>query len=208
MTVVEGPKSGNIVTRIQNILLKPADEWGVIDGEPATIQGLFTGYAAILALIPAVAILLGHLLLGFFNPIGALLSGAVQAVLVYALSLGTVYATGLAIEALAPNFDAAKDRTQAMKVAVYANTATWVGCILLFIPFLGFLIALAGFGYTCYLVFLGVGKVVKPPADKAVGLAAVACVIEFVIFCVAGWIVAIVGAMAFFGAAITSAAAH
>ena len=55
MTVVDGPKSTGIVVRVQNILLHPKQEWDVIDGESATVQSLFLGYACILAAIPAIA---------------------------------------------------------------------------------------------------------------------------------------------------------
>ena len=51
MAVVEGPRSASLISRVQNILMKPAAEWDVIDGEAATIPGLFTGYACILAAI-------------------------------------------------------------------------------------------------------------------------------------------------------------
>ncbi len=42
----------SIVQRAKNIIIKPADEWNVIAGEPATVGGLFTGYAMILAAFP------------------------------------------------------------------------------------------------------------------------------------------------------------
>ena len=45
----------SIVARAKNIILNPTDEWNVIAGEPATVGGLFTGYAMILAAIPLAA---------------------------------------------------------------------------------------------------------------------------------------------------------
>ena len=60
MTVVEGPKSVSLIARVQGILLRPTAEWDVIAGETATIPGLFTGYACILAAIgPIVGALWG-----------------------------------------------------------------------------------------------------------------------------------------------------
>ena len=41
----------SLIDRAKNILLTPKTEWPVIAAEPATAQGLFTGYAAILALL-------------------------------------------------------------------------------------------------------------------------------------------------------------
>ena len=54
----------SIVQRAKNIILKPSDEWNVIASEPATIRGLFTGYAAPLELIPLVSTILFTGLLG------------------------------------------------------------------------------------------------------------------------------------------------
>ena len=62
MSVVETPNPSNIISRAMNILLKPKTEWDVIDGEAATEQGLFLGYAAILAAIPAIAQIVNALL--------------------------------------------------------------------------------------------------------------------------------------------------
>ena len=41
----------SLVSRVQNMLLKPKAEWGVIDAEPATVQGIYTSYVMILAAI-------------------------------------------------------------------------------------------------------------------------------------------------------------
>ncbi len=54
----------SIVDRAKNIILKPAEEWNVIAAEPETVSNLFTSYAVILALIPAIIGLLASLLIG------------------------------------------------------------------------------------------------------------------------------------------------
>ena len=63
MSVVGGSASTGLIARVQNILMKPAAEWDVIDGEPATVGGLYTGYACILAAIPAIASVIGSFFL-------------------------------------------------------------------------------------------------------------------------------------------------
>ena len=55
----------SIVDRVKNILLQPAREWEVIDGEAETIGGLYRRYIIPLAAIPAVAGLIGMLAFGF-----------------------------------------------------------------------------------------------------------------------------------------------
>ena len=202
MSVVEGgPTTSNLVQRVQNILLKPAAEWAVIDGEPATPQGLMTGYACILAAIPAVAGFLGQFLFTH-----SLIGGAIFAVLGYVLSLVAVYVESIIINALAPSFGATANPTQALKAAVYANTAAWVAGVANIIPILGGLIALAGFAYSCYLLYLGLGVVMKTPADKSVGYTVVSIVAYIVLFGVAFWITAAVVAMFVASAAITAGA--
>ena len=202
MSVVEGgPATSNLVQRVQNILLKPAAEWAVIDGEPATPQGLMTGYACILAAIPAVAGFLGQFLFTH-----SLIGGAIFAVLGYVLSLVAVYVESIIINALAPSFGATANPTQALKAAVYANTAAWVAGVANIIPILGGLIALVGFAYSCYLLYLGLGVVMKGPADKLVGYTVVSIVAYIVLFGVAFWITAAVVAMFVASAAITAGA--
>lgn len=194
MTVVGGggaARSG-LVTRIKNILLSPKAEWEVIDVEPATVGGLYSGYIAILALIPAViglivtlafASMLGSMGGGLFgasivtSPIFAVLSAVVG----YVLSLIMVYVLAVIIDALAPTFGTEKNRLQALKVAAYSATAIWVAAIALIVPVLGFLILLAGAVYTACLMYLGLIAVMKAPADKAMGYTIVTIIIGIVI---------------------------
>ncbi len=214
MSVVGGSASTGLIARIQNILLKPASEWDVIAGETATVPGLFTGYAMLVALLPAIGGILGALMTGlvFHSPLGttvALVGGIIGAVIGYVLNLVVVFVFALIIDALAGTFGATANRLQATKVAVYSTTASWVAGFFSFVPVIGFLLALAGFGYTCYLAYLGIAKVMKPPADKAVAYAAVAIVINVVIFFVALMILAIISGIVIAmmaGAAMTAAA--
>jgi len=66
MSVIDpGPaSSASLVARVQAILLQPKTEWDKIDGEPATIQGLYVGYVCILAAIPVIAGLIGNTVFG------------------------------------------------------------------------------------------------------------------------------------------------
>ncbi|MFO1012558.1 MAG: Yip1 family protein [Caulobacteraceae bacterium] len=202
MSVVEGgPNPAGIIARAQGILLKPNEEWDKIAAEPATIQSLFVGYAAILAALPALTGLLGGLI--FMHNIFA---GLATALVGYALGLGAVFALGYIADALAPSFGAEKNLIQAMKLVVYSWTATWVAGILSFIPVLGGLISLVGFGYGCYLLYLGVPKVMKAPADKAVTYTVVIIVAGIVLYaCIVGITAAVLGMVA--AASIASAVA-
>lgn len=205
MSVVGGSANAGLVARVQNILMKPAAEWDVIDGEPATVGGLYTGYACILAAIPAIASVIGSFFLLHY---GALLL-VVSLVLSYVLSLVGIFVIALIIDALAPSFGAQKSQIQALKLVVYSYTASWVAGIALIIPVLGGLIALVGWVYTLYILYLGLPKLMKSPADKTVGYFVVSLVVAIVVYgliaIIAGMIIGmlLVGAVAAGGAAMS-----
>jgi|SRR5579862_685171 len=204
MSVVGGSASTGLVARVQNILMKPAAEWDVIDGEPATVGSLFVGYACILAAIPAIATLI-QMALFLHNPI----LGVVVAVLSYVSSLVAVFIMALIIDALAPSFGAQKSQVQALKLTVYSYTASWVAGILNIVPILGILAALAGL-YGLYILYLGLPKLMKSPADKTVGYFVVSIVVAIVVNIIIGFIIAavtaamMVSAVAAGGAALTA----
>ena len=184
------PKKG-LVDRAKAILTQPAKEWPVIAAEPATIGGLITGYAVILALIAPVAMLIGL----FLTPFGGLMSSAFGFLLrvlivTYGISLGTVVLLGFAINLLAPNLGGTKDAVQAMKLAVYAGTAFWAAAVILILPGLWWLWLLGGVGYGGYLVWLGLPVLMRVAADKAPAFTAAIVgiwVVLFIILQQIGW---------------------
>ncbi len=184
MSVVEpGSAGANLIARVKAILLQPKPTWDVIEGEPATIEGLYKSYVIPLAAIPAVCGLIGSLVFGFGlfgvtfrpNPVYAV----VQAIVQYALSLAFVFIMAVIIDELAPNFGGAKSRIQAFKVAAYSFTASWVAGVLLLIPNLGPLAALAGI-YGLFILYLGLPRLMKVAEDKAVAYFALIIVVAVV----------------------------
>jgi hypothetical protein len=192
MSIVDGgPGTAGLVSRVQNILLRPQEEWQRIDAEPATVQSLFMGYAVPLAAIPAVCGLVGQFLV-----LHNIMAAAVFAILGYVLGLAGVFLFGFIIDALAPSFGSTKNQVQAMKAAVYSGTATWVGGVFLLIPIVGGILALIAALYGLYLLFVGLPIMMKTPADKAVVYVIVAIVCDAVIYMIIGGIVgAIVGSI-------------
>lgn len=201
MSAVEpGSATSGLVDRVKSILMKPKPTWEVIDGEPATVGGLYKGYIIPLAAIPVVCGLIGQVVFGVgafgFNYRPSPISATVSAILTYVLSLGMVYALALVIEALAPSFDGQKNRMQALKVATYANTAAWVAGVFQIYPPLG-LLALLGGLYSLYLLYLGIPQLMKAPQDKALGYTAVTIIVAIVLSIV---ITSVVGAVVGAGA--------
>jgi len=207
MTIANDFNQSGIVQRARNILLKPAETWGVIAEEPATAAGLFTGYAVILAAIPPVAgfvggQVFGHSMFGItYRPpfVGALIAAIFQ----YVLSLIGIYVFALIVDALAPSFDGQKNRIQALKVVVYAYTAAWVAGILTLMPALGLLSLLGGL-YSLYLLYLGLPRVMRAPESKALGYTAVCVIVGIILFAIVGAVVGLLG----FGAMSTSDMGH
>ena len=192
-----------LVARVRDILMHPNTEWGVIDAEPSTVQSIMMGYVLILAAIGPLAMLIGQQLFGYsilgvtYRP--GLGYSIAMALMTYIGSVASTYVLAMVIDALAPNFGGTKNMTQAFKVAAYAGTPGWVAGALLIIPMLG-VISWLGAIYGIYLIYLGLPRLMRVSADKAVGYTVVAVVVEFVLLVVIGIVVAaIVGSMFPFG---------
>ncbi|MEN1956439.1 Yip1 family protein [Luteimonas changyuni] len=186
--------AASLPARVQAILTSPRTEWPVIAAEDASIKGLYTRYIMILAAIPAVfgfikGSLIGHSMLGI-NVSTPILMGLFGMVLGYVLGLVVLYVVAMIVNALAPSFGGRKDHVQALKAVGYAWTAAWVAGIGVVIPWLGWLIALAGAAYSIYLLYLGLPHTMKCPPEKSLGYTAVSVVITFVLSLVLGAILA------------------
>jgi hypothetical protein len=193
MSVIEpGPASStSLIDRVKAILLSPATEWDKIDAEPATAQGLYTGYAMILAAIPAVAQIIGGFIpMCFFgvcihhNPIFVI----VGAIVSYLVNLAGIYLVAIIANELAPSFGGQKNQIQALKLIIYSATASWLCGIFLILPALG-LLTIVGL-YGVYLLYVGAPKLMKVPADKSLGYVVVtgiaAAVVLIVVAVVSG----------------------
>jgi hypothetical protein len=179
----------NLVDRAKRILLSPRSEWEVVDTEATTAAQLFTGYAMPLAAIGPIGQIIGYSLFGISVPFAGhyrvpLGSAMTSALVTYVLALAGTYVLGLIIDALAPTFNGQRSQIQALKVAVYSSTASWVAGIFYLIPGLR-LLTILGL-YSLYLLYLGLPVLMKSPRDKAVGYTAVVIVAAIVLFMITG----------------------
>src|SRR5437867_2651508 len=163
----------DIVQRARNICLTPNTEWPVIAQESTPASTLITDYVVPLAAIGAVAGLIGGSIIGTTLPfIGTfrtpLLTGVVFAVFTFVMAIVGVFILSLINNALAPTFAAEQNSAQALKVAVYSYTPAWIAAALRIFPVLGVLAILGGL-YGLYLLYLGLPRLMKCPAEKAVG---------------------------------------
>jgi hypothetical protein len=182
-----------IIQRARALLVSPRTEWPVIAAEPATVQGLYREYIMILAAIPPVCqfvktSILGYAWHGFRIYRLGIGAGLTAAVVEYVVSLLGVYVLAVIIEALAPNFAGEANRIQALKVAGYAYTASWIAGCAQILPGLYGLVALAGAIYSAYLLYLGLPSTMKVLPERAGGYTAVTVIIALIL----GWIIAMI----------------
>ncbi|MEP6573517.1 MAG: Yip1 family protein [Gemmatimonadota bacterium] len=187
------PGAQSLLAQARSIILRPRETWPEIAKEDSTTASLLTGYIAPLAAIGPVAGLIGSTLLGVRLPFGGSYrvpfgSALVSAVMQYALAIGAVFAMAWIIDALAPRFGGERSRSQALKVATYACTPSWLLGILGLVPLLSFL-GLFGL-YSGYLVYLGLPVVMRSPEERALGYTAAVIGCAIALFMVAGTIAA------------------
>ncbi|HTL95578.1 MAG TPA: Yip1 family protein [Gemmatimonadaceae bacterium] len=186
-----------LIDRAKNIIVQPKAEWAVIDTEPATVGGLYTGYVIPLSLLSVICATLGMVLFGISvpflgnirYPLGtALGSAAVR----FVAGLISIYVIALVIDALAPTFGGTKNSIQAFKVAAYSYTAAWVFGVLAIIPALAIIAGLLGL-YSLYLLYTGLPTLMKSPPEKALGYTALVIVVAIVLFICIGFLVSALG---------------
>lgn len=182
-----------IILRARALLVSPRTEWPVIAAEPATVQNLYREYIMIVAAIPPVCqfvktSILGYAWHGFRIYRLGIGAGLTAAIVQYVVSLLGVYVLAVIIEALAPNFAGESNRIQALKVAGYSYTASWIAGCAQILPGLYGLVALAGAIYSVYLLYLGLPSTMKVLPERAGGYTAVTVIIALIL----GWIIAVI----------------
>jgi len=185
-----------IAQRVKEVLLKPRDTFAVIKAETVTSRDLIFNYLAPLAVIPAVASIIGMSAVGIrISVMGTfripLINSFSSAVLQYILTLIGIYILGIIINALAPSFSGKKNEIQALKVAVYSATPSLVAGILHILPALGILVLIAGL-YGLYLLYLAIPTMMECPPEKALGYTMVIVIINIVIFLIIGVLVSFI----------------
>ncbi|MFA4934575.1 MAG: Yip1 family protein [Candidatus Methanoperedens sp.] len=182
------------IDRAISILKSPLTELNKVKSEGISKNDIIKQYIAILALIPAIAYIIGMGVVGagmgmfgsFKIPIGTAVVGGI---LMYILSIVNVYVIGIVINALAPSFASKQNENQAMKLAAYSATAGLVGGIFTIIPALG-VIGLLFSLYGLYILYLGIPVLMETPNDKALGYTIVIIVVALVVYFIIGSITA------------------
>jgi hypothetical protein len=179
----------DLVERVKQILLSPRTEWPVIEAEPTTTAQLYTGYIMPLVAIGPVAQMIGYSVFGISVPFMGTYrvpfgSAITRAVVLYVLALAATYVLALIIDGLAPSFNGQRSQMQALKLAAYSLTASWVAQIFFIIPALSIL-AVLGL-YSFYLLYLGIPLLMKAPRERAMTYTVVVVLAAVVLFMLIG----------------------
>jgi hypothetical protein len=172
----------NAARRARAILADPVGEWAAIESEPGDPAYVLSRYVTVLALIPAVFSFIGACLVGVVVPNAGLVrtplvNGLFGAILGYVLSCAIVLILGVLINLVAPLFGGRRDFDSAFKLALYSFTPAWLAGIFLVLPGLQFL-TLTGL-YGAYILWLGLPRLIKSPAQKSLGFATLIVVCAF-----------------------------
>ncbi|MBB5711058.1 Yip1 family protein [Sphingomonas xinjiangensis] len=188
----------NMIERIKSMILKPKGEWARIDAEPKTPRDIVLGWVVPLAAIGPAAGAIGQIVFGVPVPfVGTVrpdpMAVVATAITGYVLSILSFFIVSAIINALAPSFGGVKNMIQAMKVAAYSMTATYIGGIFSIVPVLaplGMLLSLYGF----YLLYLGLPLLMRTPQEKGVLYTVVTVVCVIVVSFVLGMVALNAGA--------------
>ncbi|WP_417593143.1 Yip1 family protein [Parasphingorhabdus sp.] len=160
----------SLLQRVKAILLRPREEWPVIESEAGGIADIYKSHVLPLAAIGPVAAFIHAVVFGnsFFGITHrpSFLSSLSTAVISYIFTLVGVFLMALVIDFLASRFGGVANRTNAFKLAAYSATAAWVAGIFQLVPGLGMLTVLGLYGL--YLLFVGIPIMMKAPEDKAI----------------------------------------
>jgi len=180
----------SLINRAKNILLTPATEWRVIDGEMETPGSLLGKYVLPMALIPAIAYFIGYGLIGVdavLFRIGGIKWGIMLACSSFITSLCGYYISTYVIDALAPSFNSPKNIGKSAQLVAYSYTAAWVAGIFYILPSLGILAILGLYGI--YLFYVGIPVMKSTPEDKRVTYMIVSAIVIIVVAFVVGLVI-------------------
>lgn len=161
-----------LVSRVAGILLRPKNEWSRIKEESLSASKFFSSYVLVLAAVPSVSHFIRFGLVGYRVPFGgwyrvAIGNALFRAVLVYGLTLASIYVLALVINVLAPAFKSTKNPDKAMKLAAYGMTPYLLVSIFYFIPLVGNPLLFAGL-YGVYILYLGFKSAILDTPQKKV----------------------------------------
>jgi hypothetical protein len=156
--------------RVQNILIRPHDEWQVIRDESKTYSTVIFHYIAVLALIPPAAAVIDGIVSGriasktsslfFFSSL------FLRNMLWYGICIIDVVMTGAIITAVVKTSGSRWSGVEGLKIAAFSFTPLFTSGVLAFIPGMNWIIY-AAIPYSVYLLFFGIMDLASTGRKKA-----------------------------------------
>ncbi len=170
----------NLIDRAKKIIMSPKTEWDVVTNEEPNIQQIITGYVFPLAVLPAIAMVIGWGVIGMMG-FKSFNYGIAMALVQLLNAVFSVFIAAFVIDALAPSFGSQKNLGRALQLIAYSMTPVWVGGILNIIPAISWLGSLFGL-YGLYLLYIGLSPVMKTSEEKKLGYVIVSIVVLIVVY--------------------------
>ena len=182
----------DIFNRVKNILVSPKTEWQTIEAENTPYMKVFIPFVVLLALIPALAALIGYGVIGysaFGVHVASFEWGIRHAIIQYITLTGGVFVTAFVIDMLAPTFGATKNFNNAFALVAYSYTPMFVAGVFYILPSLSLIASLGGL-YGLYLLYIGLQPMMKVPNEKQTTYFVVSLITMAVVWVVLGMILA------------------
>lgn len=168
----------DLIPRIKALLVNPSGTWTQIEGDPETPASLLRRLILPLAAVPAVAWLLGFLVLGGGSSF--LRYGISYAVALFAVNVVAVFVFAVLADRIAPKFEGESNFVQSLKWSAWGAVPAFVGGIVLIVPFLAPLAILAAL-YSLYVLYTGLPVLKKNPAESTLPYFAVVVIAGIVV---------------------------
>lgn len=199
--------SVGLIERVKNIMFSTESEWLRIQQEPADGKKILINYVLLLALIPAICMLIGYGLIGqtmMGYTVRSFTTGISQAIMQLVSAVLTVYLVAFIVNMLAPGFSSQKDQGRALQLVAYGMTPMWVMGLLYLLPsfmVLKILAMLLGGIYAVYLMYKGLPTLMFTPTEKAFAYIVVVIIIGFIVMLVISLILGLIMGLVMTGGA-------
>ncbi|OFX37328.1 MAG: hypothetical protein A2X08_02225 [Bacteroidetes bacterium GWA2_32_17] len=184
-----------IIKRTINIIVKPQDEWKVIEQENANKNTAIFGYALPYIIVVSVATLIGCLI---FNSLYySMPYTIVSTIFAFIIPFAGIIISAIIVNSLAPAFGSTKNIDNAFKLVIYSYTATFIATIITGLLPVLFFVSIAG-GYSFFIMFFGLTPMMKTPEDKKVSYFIVSILIMLGVYATLTFTLGLISAGLFF----------
>jgi hypothetical protein len=185
------------ISNAKDVLMTQNAEWTRVMSEENDKQSLIRYGMTLLVIAYALVFLLTLVSpTGMGGFVGISTTYLITMVIVeFVIAIASLYFIPMILAAIAPSFGGKNDALNALKLFVFAGTASWVGMAFSKIPYLGVLIMIAGAVYAIFLFWSHVAEAMSIPAEKKVGYVVVSVLVLAVIYIVIGAIGGIIANM-------------